>query len=132
MPLETPSPPLAALGPTPRIVVEGLMHRSELASIELKEARVQAASTGIIAALAAALLLLGGFAGTFAIAACVWHREDRGLILGLAALAYLLGAGALGWWTVHRINSWHPLAESRRQVQEDFVCLHQFLIENGR
>jgi uncharacterized membrane protein YqjE len=132
MPIEAPSPPLAALGPTPRILVEGLMHRGELASLELREARVHAASTFIIAGLAAALILLGGFAGTFALAASVWHRGDRGLILGLATVAYLIGAAVLGWWTVHRIRSWHPLPESRRQAQEDFICLHQFLIGNGR
>jgi uncharacterized membrane protein YqjE len=132
MPVDTSTPPLAALGPTPRIVVEGLMHRGELASLEIREARVHAATTGIIAGLAAALILLGGFAGTFAMAAAVWHRDDRGFILALTTLAYLAGAAALGWWAVRRIKSWHPLAESRRQVQEDFLCLHQFLTENGR
>jgi len=90
------SPPLAAPGSVPRVVVEALMHRGELISVELKEAQAHAARTAVSALLAGALLLLGGFAGTFAVAAAVWNRDDRGLILGLLTLAYLASAAALG------------------------------------
>jgi uncharacterized membrane protein YqjE len=112
--------------------MEGLMHRGELAALELREARTHAAVTGAVAAIAAALVLLAGIAGTFAIAASVWERSDRGLILGLVTLAYLLGAAALGWWTARRFRSWQPLCDTFRQLKEDCSCLHDYLAGNSR
>lgn len=123
---DEPASPLAAFGPTPRLVLESLAHRGELATLELSEARNHVALTGILAALAAALTLLAGFAGTFTIAALVWHRDDRGLILGLVTCAYLLGAGGLGWFLLHRMKTWRPLAEIRHQLSEDYACIRQF------
>lgn len=119
--------PLAALGPTPRIVLESLAHRGQLASVELVEARNHAALTTALAVFAAALTLLAGFAGTFTVAALVWQRDDRGLILGLVTLAYVLGAAALGWLAANRLKTWRPLAETRHQLGEDYTCLRQFL-----
>lgn len=116
-----------ALGPAPRIILEGLAHRGELAALELVEARNHAAATTLIAILAGVLTLLGGFAGTFAIAAAVWDRDDRALILGLVTLAYFLGVGALGWWIARRLRTWHPLSETRRQLGQDGACLKGFL-----
>jgi|HubBroStandDraft_1064217.scaffolds.fasta_scaffold1348219_1 uncharacterized membrane protein YqjE len=126
------SPLIGAPGSVPRIVVEGLMHRGELAALELREARTYAASTAVAAAAAAALALLGGFAGTFAIAAAVWERPDRGLIMGLVTLAYFIGAAALAWWVAARLKTWRPLAETLYQFREDCACIHQHLSENSR
>ena len=121
------SPPLAAPGSVPRVVVEALMHRGELISVELKEARLHAARTAVAAVLACALLLLAGFAGTFAVAAAVWSREDRGLILGLLTLAYLAGSAALGFVAARRLRSWQPFSETLRQFRQDSVCLQETL-----
>lgn len=118
---------LAALGPTPRILLDSLAHRGELATVELIEARNHATLTTVLAVLAAALTLLAGFAGTFTLAALVWQRDDRGLILGLVTLAYVLGAAALGWLAARRLKTWRPLAETRHQLGEDYSCLRQFL-----
>jgi uncharacterized membrane protein YqjE len=126
------SPHLAEPGSVPRVVVEALMHRGELASVELREARLHAARTAAAAALAGALLLLGGFAGTFAVAAAVWGREDRGLILGLLALAYVAGAAALGFVASRRLSSWQPFAETFRQLHEDCAFLHRTLADGKR
>jgi uncharacterized membrane protein YqjE len=126
------SPPLAAPGSVPRVVVEALMHRGELISVELKEAQAHAARTAVSALLAGALLLLGGFAGTFAVAAAVWNRDDRGLILSLLTLAYLACAVALGYVAARRLRSWHPFAESFRQFHEDCACLHDTVAEVSR
>jgi len=123
----SPAPPLAALSSTPRIVLDGLAHRGQLASLELAEARNHATLTTVLAVLAAALILLAGFAATFTLAALVWQREDRGLILGLVTLAYIVGAAALGWLAVNRLTTWRPLAETRHQLSEDYSCLRQFL-----
>lgn len=124
---EVPAPSLAALGATPRIVLEGMSHRGQLATLELAEARNHAALTASLAALAGALTLLAGFALTFAIAASVWHRDDRGLILGLVTCAYVIGAGGLAWWVVNRLKTWRPLAETRHQLSEDYECLREFI-----
>jgi uncharacterized membrane protein YqjE len=121
------SPPVAAPGSVQRVVVEALMHRGELISVELREARAHAARTAVAALLAAALLLLGGFAGTFAVAAAVWNREDRGMILGLLTIAYLAGAVALGFVAARRLRSWQPFAETFRQFHQDCTCLHESL-----
>ena len=117
----------AALGPAPRIILEGLAHRGELAALELVEARNHAAATTVMAMLVAVLTLLGGFAGTFAIAAAVWERPDRGLILAGLTLAYFVGAVGLGWWIARRLKTWRPLSETRRQLGEDGACLEEFL-----
>jgi uncharacterized membrane protein YqjE len=115
-----------------RIVVEGLMHRGELAALEFREARTHAAATAIGAALAAALVLLAGFTGTFAIAAAVWERPDRGMILILVTLAYFAGAGAIAWWVSRRLRTWRPFAETIYQFREDSACIHQHLSGNSR
>jgi uncharacterized membrane protein YqjE len=116
-----------ALGSPPRIILEGLLHRGELAGIELRDARSHLAITGAAAGGAGALVLLGGLTGTFALAALVWERGDRAVILGLVALGYVLVAGALGWWTAARVRSWRPLPETRYQLREDCACLNHYL-----
>jgi uncharacterized membrane protein YqjE len=124
--------PLAEPGAAPRVMVEALMHRGELAAIELKEARQHGVWTAAALVVSGMLLLLGGFAGTIALAAAVWHRDDRGLILGLVALAYLLGAAALGYFASRRLKSWKPFEESRRQFHADCECVHDMLMSMAR
>jgi uncharacterized membrane protein YqjE len=116
----------------PQVVVEGLMHRGELAGIELREAGAHVAATVVAAGAGLALALLGGIAGTFAIAAAAWDSPRRGLILGVLTLAYLAGAGALAWWAARRFKAWRPLAETICQLREDGTCLHQYLSDDSR
>jgi uncharacterized membrane protein YqjE len=124
------SPSAVSPGSKRRVIVEGLMHRAELVGLELREAHARVASTAAVAGIAVALALLAGFTGTFAIAAAVWDRPDRGLILSLVTLAYLVGAAALAWWTLRRMKSWRPFSETLYQFREDCSCLHQYLSEN--
>lgn len=119
--------PRAASGSPPRVVVEALMHRSELATLEFEEAREHATRTLIIVGFSAAFVLLFGFTSTVAIAASVWHREDRGLILSLVTLAYLIGAAVLAWVSVRRIKQWQPFSETRRQFHEDCACVQDIV-----
>jgi uncharacterized membrane protein YqjE len=121
------SPPLATPGSVPRVAVEALIHRGELASLELKEASAHGTRTFVAVVLSGALFFLAGVSGTFALAAAVWSREDRGLILGLLALAYLLGSAALGYLASRRLRSWQPLAETFRQLHADCACLRDTL-----
>ncbi len=121
------APPLATPGSAPRVVVEALTHRGELALLELDQARRHAAGTAAAFVLSAALLILGGFAVTLAAAAAVWSRQDRGLILGLLAAAYLAASVALAFVAARRLGSWRPFAETRRQLHEDASCLRGVL-----
>ena len=126
------SPPLAAPGSVPHVVVEALMHRGELALLELDEVRRHGAWTVAAIMASAALLLLGSIAGTFAVAAAVWSRPDRGLILGLITLAYLIASAAFGWFAATRLKSWQPFGELRRQLGEDGACLRGVLSQRPR
>lgn len=130
--VSSPHSPLAEPGATPRVVVESLMHRGELASVELKEARQHGARTAAALVISCVLLLLGGFTGTVALAAVVWNREDRGLILGFVGLAYVLGAVSLGYLAGRRLKSWQPFEETRRQFRADCECVQNILISVAR
>ena len=72
--------------PALKILLEATVHRGELATLELSEARDHACATLLVGVGASVLALLGGFSATFALAALVWDRPDRGLILGLVSL----------------------------------------------
>lgn len=124
--------PLTAPGSTPRVVVDALIHRAELASVELKEARQHGLRTAILAGASGALLLLGGFCATFAIAAAVWDRSDRGLILGFVTLGYFIAAGSLAFAAARRMKTWRPFSETARQFREDCACVQDIINSNGR
>ncbi len=129
--MPAPASPLGFLGPAPRIVLEGLMHRGQLATLEITEARDHAARTALIAVLAGVGALLAGVAAIFTLAALVWHRDDRGLILGATTLAIVIGSGALTAWAAHRLRTWQPLAETRRQLSADRTCLENLLPDDA-
>jgi hypothetical protein len=99
--------PMPAPASKHRVVVEALVHR-------------------------AALLLLGGFCATFALAAAVWNRDDRGLILGMVTVGYFVAAGILAFLAARRMKNWKPFAESARQFREDSACIHDIINSSGR
>lgn len=114
---------LDRVGPVSRIALGGAAHRGELASLELGEACDHLSGSFALGLGASVLAVLGGFALNFSVAAAVWHREDRGLILLLLALVQLAAAAALVVVCARRLRRWHPLAETRRQLREDCDCL---------
>jgi uncharacterized membrane protein YqjE len=116
---------LDRIAPVTRVVLNGLAHRGELAAVETGEARDHLTTTIILGAGVFALALLAGMALTFAVAASVWHRDDRGLILGLLTFGYVLTATGLAWGLVRRLRAWHPLHETRRQLREDGKCIEK-------
>jgi uncharacterized membrane protein YqjE len=126
------SSPLAASGSTPRVVVEALVHRGDLLSVELKEARVHGLRTAIMVGISGVLLLLAAFSGTFALAAAVWQRNDRGLILGLVTLGYLVVSGIFACIVARRLRTWHPFSETVRQFHEDCECVQEIIKESAR
>ena len=130
--LESNSPLLGAVGSIPRVVVEALIHRGELASLEMKEAQTHGTVTAVYGGLAAGFVLLAGFAGTLALAAAVWQREDRVLILSLVTLAYVIVSAALSLVAFNRFKSWQPFVDTRRQFQADCACIHEILNTTAR
>lgn len=120
---------LKRAGPAGRAVLDGIGHRVELAVLELSEARDQVASSLILGVAALVLSLLGGIAFTFAIAAAIWHREDRGLWLALLTLAYFGGAAGFAMTMIRRLKRVALLPETSRQLNEDRICIGALLHE---
>lgn len=127
MPSPSLTPGLDRAPPAARAILSGLRHRGELAALETAEARdhllrsLLLGAAGLIAAQLAALGLM------FALAAAVWHREDRGWLLGAFALGQLVLAAALVRSLVRRLRRWEPLAETRRQLRADGECIEDLL-----
>ena len=109
----------------PKLLAGALIHRGELAALELGEAQAHGAVTVLFAALTGAFFLLGGFAATLAIAAAVWGRDDRALILAAVALGYAVVCAALGWHGYRRIKAWNPFAETRRVFHKDCAAARE-------
>lgn len=118
---------LDRVGPAARIALGGAGHRAELAAIELGEARDHLAGSFALGLGATVLAVLGGFALNLALAAAVWHRDDRGLILLGLAFAQLAAAVAAAVFCARRVHRWRPLAETRRQLREDRECLQNLM-----
>ncbi len=120
---------LRRAGPAGRALLDGVNHRLRLSLVELADLRDQIASSLVLGLAALILALLGGIAATFAIAAAIWHREDRELWLALLTLAYLGGAVALGLAMTRRLKRLELLPETARQLNEDRLCLGALLHE---
>lgn len=118
---------LDRLAPTTRVVLTGLAHRGELAAVEAGEARDHLAVSILIGAVVFAVALLAGIALTFTVAAAVWHRDDRALLLGILTIGYLAAAAGLAWGLARRLRAWRPLREIRRQLREDGDCIEKLL-----
>jgi uncharacterized membrane protein YqjE len=114
-------------GPAGRALLDGVGHRVQLARLELTELGEKIASSVLLGVCALVLALLGGIAATFAIAAAVWHREDRGLCLGLLTLAYFVTAGGFALSMRKRLKQLEFLPETSRQLHEDRLCLGALL-----
>jgi len=118
---------LGQIVPALKVFLGGAVHRGELVALEFAQVSHHAFLTVVAALAAMALVLLGGFAATFMIAAMVWDTPQRTLILGLVALGYLLIAGLLIWLASARIRAWRPFLETRRQLRNDSNCLQSVL-----
>jgi len=107
----------------PRIVADALIHRGELASLELEEARAHGAVTTLTAVFSGILLLLGGVAGILAVAVAIWNRSDRGSILCYIALGFVGAAALLGVLATRRLRAWRPFSGTREQFYRDCACM---------
>lgn len=118
---------LRRAGPVGRAMIDGASHRLRLANLELADLRDQIVSSLLLVLAALVLALMGGIAATFAIAAALWHREDRGLWLVLLTLAYFGVACVLAAVAALRLRRLELLPETSRQIDEDRLCLGALL-----
>jgi len=107
----------------PKLIAGALIHRGELAALEWGEARTHGAVTALYAGLTSVFFLLGGMACTFAIAAAVWDRSDRGTLLFGLALAYIGLSAWAGWAAYRRLRAWIPFSETRRVLHGDCATI---------
>lgn len=131
MPAPTLIPGLDQVAPAARVILSGLRHRGELAALETGEAKDHFLRSLLLAAATFAAIQITGLALMFALAASIWHRDDRGWLLGAFALAQLALALGLGWALIRRLRRWNPLAETRRQLHADGECLENLLPGDG-
>jgi uncharacterized membrane protein YqjE len=112
--------------------VDALVHRGELAALELAEARQYGVRTVLISVISVAFVLLAGTAATFAVAAAVWDRPDRGMILSLLALGYFTASVLFALVAARRLRDWQPFAETARQLREDCACIQEIVNDATR
>lgn len=114
-------PPLATVV---SLLSDAVSHRAELASLELEEAREHALGSILLAALAAVLVLLAGFAFTFLVATLAWMSPHREWWLTGLTVLYLAGGTASLVVLTRRLRNWHPLDETVLQLKKDYhLCL---------
>lgn len=118
---------LRQFGDYAKIAIRGASHRTELAGIELAEAKAEAAVSLVMLWGTSALLLLFGFAATLLVAAAVWDGPHRLSVLGGLAGLYLLGALLLGFLLKRRIAAWKPFAATKDQFLKDTECLERII-----
>ena len=109
--------------PALKILLEAALHRGELATFELADARDYVFALTLIGLTAFALTLLGGFTVIFTLAALVWERSDRAVIFGIVGLGFLVGAGVLFWIVTARLKKWDPFKTTNEQLRNDQSCL---------
>lgn len=117
--------------PSPKVAIglfaESITHRTELAVLELEEAREHITGSTMLAGAVAALVLFAGFAFTLLVASLVWDLPNRAWWLGGLFALYVVAAVAAGFSLTRRLRTWRPLGEIQTQLQQDYKCLSQLL-----
>ena len=114
-----------SLGESTALLEHALSHRSELAAIELGEARRHAQGSALLLAVCAVLVLWTGLAFTLTITVLVWASPQRGWWLAGLTAVYLIGATLAALALHRRLQTWQPFAAIKAQLQQDHQCLHQ-------
>lgn len=116
-------PQIPALKDALDLLGESAAHRAELAGLELAEASDHAFGSVILAVGTVLLTLITGFAVTLLIASIVWDSPHRLAWLAGMGLVYLAATATTGLLLHRRLSNWHPLGETRWQLQQDYQCL---------
>lgn len=110
-----------------RILLRALDHRSQLAGLELREARTRLVFFVVLAVAAGALLQLALLAGFAAIVAATWDTAWRVWAPLLSATA-LAGMGTLLLLMLRRrMRGWAPFGDTLDQLSKDARSLHRLL-----
>jgi uncharacterized membrane protein YqjE len=108
-------------------ILRGADHRSELASIELGEAREQATGISVLFLVGGVAALLTGFAINLLVAALWWDTPHRLLAIGIAVGAQAAIAVTALVISVGRARQWHPFPQTFEQLRKDTRCLQEIL-----
>ena len=124
---DTPAAPRRAQIPPLKEAIdllgESAAHRAELAGLEFAEASDHAFGSVILAVGTVLLSLIPGFALTLLVASVVWDSPHRFSWLVGMGLVYLAATIVTGLILHRRLSRWHPLGETRWQLQQDYQCL---------
>ena len=120
-------PQIPPLGTALDLFGESAAHRAELAGIEIAEASDHAFVSAILGIATVLLTLITGFAVTLLIASIVWDSPHRVWWLIGMGVVYLGGTVATGLVLHQRLRNWHPMGETRWQLQQDYQCLSNLI-----
>lgn len=118
-----PRPHMPPLREVTTLLNDAVSHRTELAAIELAEARLHARTSALLLGMVALLSLLAGLALTLTVAGLVWESPSRAWWLAGMCALYVVGAALAGWMLRRRLQTWQPFSEIRNQLQQDHQCL---------
>jgi uncharacterized membrane protein YqjE len=93
------------------LAAAALVTRSELAALELAEARQRAGRWLVVALVAAMLLLAALLVGSFWVVSLFWDTH-RSVAAAAVALAYALAGGGLVVWLLARLRAAPPLLQA--------------------
>ena len=124
-------PQIPPLGAAVELLGESAAHRAELAGLEIAEASDHAFGSMILAVATILLALITGFAVTLLVASLVWDSPYRLWWLAGLGVLYLGGTLTTGLLLRSRLNNWHPLIETRWQLQQDYQCLSTLIKSFG-
>ncbi len=98
--------------------------RLELFGIEFAEQKSNAMRAGILAAVGLLCLAMAAAVFTAFIAVLFWDTEHRLLVVGLLALAWLLGGLVCLWMVMRSVqNAKHPFSLTLAELERDYEVL---------
>ncbi len=112
-----------------RVALRGLRHRSELAGIELGEARDRLLIALLLLLGAALLALLAGGVLTLFVAAAFWDTAYRLHAIAILGLCHIAGAGICFLRFRQLLRTWDPFALTKEQLRQDAACIETLMDE---
>jgi uncharacterized membrane protein YqjE len=127
----SPAPERGRLQSSASILARGIDHRTELASIELSEARDDAVAISALLIGGVVAGVLAGVALNLLVAAIWWDTTHRVRAISLSLTVQIVVAISVFALGRRRLRLWHPLASTIDQLKKDAVCVRD-LIANPR
>jgi len=120
-------PGLGRLQSSASVLVRGIDHRAELASLELSEAKDRAIGFSGLLVAGIVTALLTGFALDIFVAALWWDTPHRLLAIGILVVVQAVVAVIAFARGFKQVKLWHPLFQTINQLKKDTQCLRDLL-----